>query len=247
MHTGQHYDDSLSRVFFASSASPRPDRELGIGGGTNTSQTARMLAALEPLLAEAATRRGARLRRHQLDARGRARGGAGARARRARRGGHALVRPHDARGAQPGAHRPPRRAACCAPRRRRRRTCGPSRCRAVQVVGDVMVDVALRRQPAAPRGRRGARAPTALEAGAYLLLTAHRAGNVDGPERLRALVELIEALPGPVLFPLHPRTRERLRTPSLLAAPARVPGLRRDRATRLRRVQRAALPGARGR
>ena len=35
-----------------------------------------------------------------------------------------------------------------------------------------------------------------LEPGAYLLVTAHRAGNVDRPERLEALVELLEALPG---------------------------------------------------
>ena len=83
------------------------------------------------------------------------------------------------------------------------------------VVGDVMVDVALRWQPAA---RANADAPAAygLRAGAYLLLTAHRAGNVDDRERLRALVELIAALPAPVLFPVHPRTRARLRDAGLL-------------------------------
>ncbi len=69
----------------------------------------------------------------------------------------------------------------------------------------------------------GARAPTAnasrahgVEPGAYLLLTAHRAGNVDDPERLRALVELSRRCPTPVLFPLHPRTRARLREAGLL-------------------------------
>ncbi len=51
MHTGQHHDDSLSAVFFRELGLPRPDRELGIGGGSNTSQLARQLAALEPLLA----------------------------------------------------------------------------------------------------------------------------------------------------------------------------------------------------
>jgi len=54
VHTGQHYDESLSRVFFAELGLARPDRELGIGGGSNTAQTARMLAALEPLLHELA-------------------------------------------------------------------------------------------------------------------------------------------------------------------------------------------------
>ena len=52
VHTGQHYDDELSRVFFAELGLARPDRELGVGGGSNTSQTARMLAALGPLLEE---------------------------------------------------------------------------------------------------------------------------------------------------------------------------------------------------
>ena len=52
VHTGQHHDDALSRVFFSELGLARPDRELGIAGGSNSSQTARMLAALEPLLLE---------------------------------------------------------------------------------------------------------------------------------------------------------------------------------------------------
>src|SRR5919199_6610029 len=51
VHTGQHYDDDLSQVFFDELALPRPERHLDLGGGSNTEQTARMLAALEPLLA----------------------------------------------------------------------------------------------------------------------------------------------------------------------------------------------------
>ena len=52
VHTGQHYDDELSRVFFDELGLPRPEHRLELGGGTNTAQTARMLAALEPLLAQ---------------------------------------------------------------------------------------------------------------------------------------------------------------------------------------------------
>jgi UDP-N-acetylglucosamine 2-epimerase (non-hydrolysing)/UDP-GlcNAc3NAcA epimerase len=78
-----------------------------------------------------------------------------------------------------------------------------------------MVDVALRWRPAARADTQAARA-YGLEPGSYLLLTAHRAGNVDAPERLRALVELVRALPAPVLFPVHPRTRERLKDARLL-------------------------------
>ncbi len=53
VHTGQHYDDELSAVFVRELGVPSPERELGIGGGSNTEQTARMLAELGPLLAEA--------------------------------------------------------------------------------------------------------------------------------------------------------------------------------------------------
>ncbi|HET9719294.1 MAG TPA: UDP-N-acetylglucosamine 2-epimerase, partial [Solirubrobacteraceae bacterium] len=52
VHTGQHFDDELSRVFFAELGLPEPDRQLHVAGGSNTSQLARMLTALEPVLAE---------------------------------------------------------------------------------------------------------------------------------------------------------------------------------------------------
>jgi UDP-N-acetylglucosamine 2-epimerase (non-hydrolysing)/UDP-GlcNAc3NAcA epimerase len=58
-----------------------------------------------------------------------------------------------------------------------------------------------------------------------VLLTAHRAGNVDEPARLRALVELVLALPAPALFPLHPRTRARLHDAGLLGKLERADGL----------------------
>jgi UDP-GlcNAc3NAcA epimerase len=94
----------------------------------------------------------------------------------------------------------------------------------VEIVGDVMVDVAMRWQPAA-RANTAVPGAYGLQSGAYLLLTAHRAGNVDDPQRLRALVELIESLPAPVLFPIHPRTRARLKDAGLLARLAGVEGV----------------------
>ncbi len=54
VHTGQHFDDELSAIFFERARASRPDRQLGIALGSNTSQTARMLGALEPLVAELA-------------------------------------------------------------------------------------------------------------------------------------------------------------------------------------------------
>ena len=53
IHTGQHHDDELSRVFFDELGIPAPDRQLGVHGGTNSEQTARMLAALDPELRDA--------------------------------------------------------------------------------------------------------------------------------------------------------------------------------------------------
>src|SRR4051794_41901821 len=54
VHTGQHYDDALSRVFFDELRLPRPEHRLELGGGSNTEQTARMLVGLEPLIAAGA-------------------------------------------------------------------------------------------------------------------------------------------------------------------------------------------------
>src|ERR687887_349752 len=54
VHTGQHYDDELSQVFFDELGVPAPNHELGVGSGTNNEQTARTLARLAPLLTELA-------------------------------------------------------------------------------------------------------------------------------------------------------------------------------------------------
>jgi UDP-N-acetylglucosamine 2-epimerase (non-hydrolysing)/UDP-GlcNAc3NAcA epimerase len=78
-----------------------------------------------------------------------------------------------------------------------------------EMVGDVMVDVALVTQPKA-RGHLDLVRARGVEPGGYVLATAHRAGNVDDPQRLRALVDLLLAVPEPVVLPLHPRTQARL-------------------------------------
>jgi UDP-N-acetylglucosamine 2-epimerase len=85
--------------------------------------------------------------------------------------------------------------------------------------------VALLFQPRARADEWPLRA-AGVSPGEYLLATAHRAGNVDDEERLRALVALIAALPSPVVLPLHPRTRARLIDAGLLDELARIDGLR---------------------
>ena len=224
VHTGQHHDDSLSRIFFSELGLARPERELGIAGGSNTSQTARMLGALEPLLSELApdavlvygdtnsTLAGAL---------------AAAQAR--------VPVIHVEAGMRSFDRAMPEELnrvltdhlsdlLLCSSHTAAQNLADEAIAGAVEVVGDVMVDVALRWQPTA---RANVEVPAAygLMPGNYLLLTAHRAGNVDDPDRLRALVELVQALPAPVLLPLHPRTRARLQQAGLLAELANSEGL----------------------
>src|SRR5262249_4585146 len=83
------------------------------------------------------------------------------------------------------------------------------------LVGDVMADVSLAfREIAEERSR--ALEERALQPGSYLVVTAHRAANVDDPERLRLLVDILEALPLPAVIPVHPRTRSRLEAAGLV-------------------------------
>jgi len=78
-----------------------------------------------------------------------------------------------------------------------------------------MVDVALATQPRA-RERTDLVAARGVTPREYVLATAHRVGNVDDPARLAMLVRLLLAVPLPLVFALHPRTRARLVTAGLL-------------------------------
>ena len=216
VHTGQHHDDELSTIFVTELGVPRPERELGIHGGTNTEQTARMLTALGPLVAQ--ERPDVLLVYGDTNS--------------TLAGGLAAAQAH-----VPVAHveagmRSFDRAMpeelnrvltdhladvllCPSPTAvanlEREHVAGR-----VELVGDVMVDVALLFQPRA-RADDGPLADAGVSAGEYVLATAHRAGNVDDPTRLRALVDLLLALPLAVVLPLHPRTRARLEAAGWLA------------------------------
>src|SRR5205823_14554805 len=52
VHTGQHYDDTMSDVFFRELALPAPDHNLGVGSGSHAEQTGRMMIELEPVMAD---------------------------------------------------------------------------------------------------------------------------------------------------------------------------------------------------
>jgi UDP-GlcNAc3NAcA epimerase len=224
VHTGQHHDDSLSRVFFAELGLPRPDRELGIGGGSNTSQTARMLAALEPLLGELSP--DAVLVYGDTNS---TLAGALAAAQAAVPVVHVEAGMRSFDRAMPEERNRVlsdhlAELLLCSSETAAENLRAESVAGRIELVGDVMVDVALRRQPSA-RSDTETPARHGVQSGEYLLLTAHRAGNVDDPQRLQTLVELIEALPPPVVFPLHPRTAARLEEFDLRERLAAVDGL----------------------
>src|SRR3954465_13742862 len=69
-----------------------------------------------------------------------------------------------------------------------------------RLVGDAMADVTLAFAPVAERRSRALEEHD-LAPDDYVLVTAHRAGNVDDPARLLKLLELIEAPPPPAVFP----------------------------------------------
>ncbi|MEH6558988.1 MAG: UDP-N-acetylglucosamine 2-epimerase (non-hydrolyzing) [Oceanicoccus sp.] len=52
LHTGQHYDDNMSDIFFSELQLPRPDHHLHIGSGSHAQQTAGMLTGIEAILLE---------------------------------------------------------------------------------------------------------------------------------------------------------------------------------------------------
>jgi UDP-GlcNAc3NAcA epimerase len=215
VHTGQHFDDDLSAVFFAELGLPSPDRELGIALGSNTSQTARMLEALEPVLIEEApdvvlvygdtnsTLAGA-LAGSQ----------AGVPVAHVEAGMRSFDRSMPEELNRVLTDHASSLLLCSSPTAvenlRRENVSGT-----VEEVGDVMVDVALAIQPRA-RERLDLVAARGVQAGEYALATAHRAGNVDDPARLDMLVELLCGMPLAVVLALHPRTRSRLATAGLL-------------------------------
>ena len=216
VHTGQHFDDELSAVFFAELGLPAPERQLGIALGSNVSQTSRMLSALEPVLAEVnpdvllvygdtnSTLSGAL-----------AGAQAGVPVAHVEAGMRSFDRSMPEELNRVIADHASSLLLCSSEAAvsnlEREAVAGE-----VELVGDVMVDVALSVQPAA-RARGDLVLARGVQPGGYVLVTAHRAGNVDDPVRLRALVDLLLALPHPIVLALHPRTRQRLKDADLLA------------------------------
>ena len=80
----------------------------------------------------------------------------------------------------------------------------------VYVVGNTIVDAVLQNAEIAERKSRILE-KLGLKPKGYILITAHRAENTDSKENLEKLVDILEALPIKAVYPMHPRTRNRLK------------------------------------
>jgi len=225
VHSGQHYDDELSEVFFRELSLPQPDRRLAVGSGPNAEQVTRIMHAFEPVLegekadlalvygdtnttlagALSCARLGVRLAHVEAGMRS-----------------FDWSMPEERNRVL--ADHVSDLGLCATPvavANLEREGLGHT----ARLVGDVMADVSLAMAPVAER-RSDVLERLALDPGHYLVLTAHRAGNVDHDEPLAKLVELLHRLPSPTVFPVHPRTRAALDRAGALGELEELPHLR---------------------
>jgi UDP-N-acetylglucosamine 2-epimerase (non-hydrolysing) len=210
VHTGQHYDRAMSDVFFEELGARAPDHFLGVGSGSHSQQTARVITALEPLLRDAQpdivlvpgdvnSTLAAALCATQLGiAVGHIEAGLRSFDRTMPEELNRILT--DQMSALLFTHSPEARDHLLAEGR-------PAE--AIHPVGNTMIDTlaAMRERIAAER------APEALglAAGGYIVVTLHRPALVDGPllaDAMAALADLAESYE--VVFPVHPRTRARI-------------------------------------
>ena len=216
VHTGQHYDHGMSTAFFEQLWIPTPDFHLGVGSGSHAQQTAAVMQRLEPIVVELApdlvlvygstnSTLAAALVAAKLDV----------------RVGHVEA------GLRSGDSRSPEEINDVLTDRLSDLLFLPSRDAAehlaadgvpaerMHFVGNVMIDTlnwalpqALALDPAARYGVRGA---------PYAVVTLHRPTNVDDRGVLGELLEALQRLARTlaVVFPVHPRTRQRIRTHGL--------------------------------
>src|SRR2546427_2653971 len=225
VHTGQHYDPGMSDAFFEELWIPAPDHHLGVGSGSHAAQTAAVMQRLEPVLT--------RLQPDVVLVYGDVNSTVAAALVAAKLGfrvGHVEA------GLRSGDRTMPEEInrvvtdrlsdvlftpSCDALENLRREGCPDER---IHFVGNVMIDSLVWALPAA----RGLDQPRRydLTPGRYIVVTLHRPSNVDEPATLAELMDGLVTLSAaePVLFPVHPRTRERLRR--LGDAFRRHPGLR---------------------
>jgi UDP-N-acetylglucosamine 2-epimerase (non-hydrolysing) len=211
VHTGQHFDRNMSEVFFEELELPFPDLFLGVGGGSHAEQTARIMTAFEKICQEQDIKMvvvGGDVNSTLACALVAAKLGipvahveAGLRSfdRSMPEEINRIVTDHLSEllfTTEESANQNLRQEGIPAER--------------IHFVGNCMMDTLYshldRALQAAPWRAFG------LEAGGYGLLTLHRPANVDNQTSLGRIVSLINKISPriPLVFPVHPRTRERL-------------------------------------
>lgn len=210
VHTGQHYDDQLSGSFFRDLGIPAPDVNLLVGSETHALQTARIMERFEPLLLA-----------HRPDwvlVYGDVNSTMAAALVAAKLG---IRLAHVEAGLRSYDRTMPEEINRIVTDRLADLLLTPSRdadetLRAegepdeeIAFVGNVMIDSLLYALPAARATRF--RQQLGVD-GRAVLVTLHRPSNVDDPDRLRALVASLReiATERPVIFPIHPRTAQRI-------------------------------------
>ncbi|MEZ5321957.1 MAG: UDP-N-acetylglucosamine 2-epimerase (non-hydrolyzing) [Microthrixaceae bacterium] len=209
VHTGQHFDDNMSRAFLQQLRLGEPQLHLSVGGATRGAQIGRATEATERFLLDE--------RPDAMVVQGDTNSGlAGALAANAT--GTPLVhleaglRSYDR--AMPEEHNRVLIDAvsdrCLAPHERNAEALqaeGVPRER-IRVTGSTLLDALDLIRPNAAE-RAGLLDRFGLGAGRFVLATIHRAENADDPENLGTILRELGALGVPVVLPLHPRTRAR--------------------------------------
>lgn len=212
VHTGQHYDTEMSRVFFDELGLPKPDRDLEVGSDTHGRQTGRIMVAFDDLLEGRETRlvlvvgdvnstmacslvavkRGIPVAHVEAGLRSRDRGMPEEINR--------IVT--DAVSDLLFATSPDAIDNLLAEGVAREK---------IHLVGNPMIDTLRRHLPAARS--RGTVERMGLTARGYAVVTLHRPRNVDDPAGLQGILGSLQDLARriPVVFPVHPRTAERIR------------------------------------
>ncbi|GAB5534163.1 MAG: UDP-N-acetylglucosamine 2-epimerase (non-hydrolyzing) [Rubricoccaceae bacterium] len=213
VHTGQHYDRNMSEVFFDELGIPKPDVNLGVGSGSHAAQTAETMIQLEgefmahhPDLVVvygdinstvAATLVAAKLGIPIAHVEA----GLRSRDRRMPEEVNRLITDQLA-------------ALLFTPsvdgnENLVREGVDPEK---VHLVGNVMIDTLVRLRPKAEATWDALAEAYGLAEGAYILATLHRPSTVDNARVLERVLETMGRLGtrAPVLFPVHPRTRQRI-------------------------------------
>lgn len=223
VHSGQHYDPELADLFFDELGIPSPDHALEVGPGTPVHQIATIMERFEAVLRDekpdavlvygdttttlagalTAAKCGVPLAHVE----------AGLRSfdRSMPEEQNRVVTDHLSD------------VLLCPTRQAVANLAAEGLTRGVHLVGDVMFDASRMFAPLAEQ--RNAAAGHGLEPGGYLLVTIHRAAATDTPEALDAMVGVLSSLDEPAVFPVHPRTRDKLQAAGRWDALAQVPGL----------------------